>query len=221
VELPAMPRMADFARVLAALDDVTGWRTLAAYEATAADIAETVVESDLFAEAVRELVATEGSEARWEGTASELRERITPAKPPKWWPRNARAASGRLHRCAPSLRRVGVEVTFRRSGGSGARLIIIECADMKCELASHRHDRHAIPGDLPEHADANDIDPGACDANDGVTHDLTLNLLAGEVIDSAEPSSPLETGPCTHCGQPCHRYGDRGNPLCDDCQEGQ
>src|SRR5207249_3670089 len=112
VELENMPRMADFARLLAALDQATGWGTLATYETTAGDIAETVVESDLFAEAVRELVTVPGSDARWEGTASKLREHITPAKPPKWWPRTPRAASGRLRRSAPSLRRIGVEVTF-------------------------------------------------------------------------------------------------------------
>lgn len=65
VDLAAMPRMADFGRLLAALDQVTGWETLATYNASAADIAETVVESDLFAEAVRELVTAENSPATW------------------------------------------------------------------------------------------------------------------------------------------------------------
>jgi 5S rRNA maturation endonuclease (ribonuclease M5) len=27
-----------------------------------------------------------------------------------------------------------------------------------------------------------------------------------------------ETGPCRRCGQPCHRYGDGGSPLCEPCR---
>lgn len=29
-----------------------------------------------------------------------------------------------------------------------------------------------------------------------------------------------ETGPCAQCRGACHRYGDGGNPLCDDCRTG-
>jgi len=200
VELASMPRMADFARLLAALDQVAGWDALATYEATAADIAETVVESDLFAEAVRELVTAASSDAIWEGTASALREQITPAKPPKWWPRNARAASGRLHRCAPSLRRVGVEVTFTRQSGSGARIITIECADSKCDLASHRHDRHTQDGDQQELRDASDSARDGHDANDGMTQDCTPNL-------------DHPAGLCDRCGEQHQRYGPGGRPC--------
>jgi hypothetical protein len=176
VELENMPRMADFARLLAALDQAAGWDTLATYETTAADIAETVVESDLFAEAIRELVTTPGSDARWEGTASKLREHITPAKPPKWWPRTPRAASGRLRRSAPSLRRIGVEVTFTRQPGTGVRIITVECADTKCGLASHGHTVTPPSADQQERRDANDGDHDGRDANDGVTQSRTLNL---------------------------------------------
>jgi 5S rRNA maturation endonuclease (ribonuclease M5) len=164
VELEAMPRMADFGRVLAALDQVTGWDTLGSYRASADDIAEVVVESDLFAEAIRELVTGQDSGVgTWKGTAAELRQQITPAKPPKWWPRTPRAASGRLRRSAPSLRRVGVEVTFTRDGH--ARHVTIACADMKCERPSHRHYRHNQDGD--QSADQQEFPDPGCDGSDG------------------------------------------------------
>jgi hypothetical protein len=28
-----------------------------------------------------------------------------------------------------------------------------------------------------------------------------------------------EMGPCTGCGTPCVRYGDRGRTLCEQCRE--
>jgi hypothetical protein len=45
--------------------------------------------------------------------------------------------------------------------------------------------------------------------------------LTSEVAQVAEVAdTPGETGPCTWCGRPCARYGDNGNPLCDNCQGG-
>jgi hypothetical protein len=38
------------------------------------------------------------------------------------------------------------------------------------------------------------------------------------VADIAEVWTPTEGGPCTLCGTTCCRYGDRGSPLCPDCQ---
>jgi hypothetical protein len=48
VYVPTLPRMADFARVLAALDAVAGWDTLNAYLADAGTLAGTVIDADPF-----------------------------------------------------------------------------------------------------------------------------------------------------------------------------
>jgi hypothetical protein len=101
VRLPTLPRMADFARVLAALDDLTGWSTLASYTAGAAEVAEAVIASDPFAEAVRLFVMGDPARERpraWSGTTSELLRRITPDRPPRDWPRSPQAATGALKR---------------------------------------------------------------------------------------------------------------------------
>ena len=48
-------------------------------------------------------------------------------------------------------------------------------------------------------------------------------LLTSEVAEVAEVAdtpggSDRETGLCTRCGLACHRYGEGGHPLCEDCR---
>jgi hypothetical protein len=102
VRLDQMPRMADFACILAALDHLHGWSTLADYTTAANDTALAVLEYDPVAVAVRDLVGRGGA---WRGTTSELLDRLTPDDhPPKTWPRSPRALAGVLKRLAPALR---------------------------------------------------------------------------------------------------------------------
>lgn len=106
VHLDRPPRMADYARILAAVDAVLGTDGLATYLHLRTELAEDAVESDPVLAALASSVRTE-----WFGTAADLLDHITPApdedKPGREWPRNARALTGLLHRRAPSLRRVG------------------------------------------------------------------------------------------------------------------
>ncbi|MGH3326331.1 MAG: ATP-binding protein [Streptomycetales bacterium] len=123
-ELPAVqvadpPRMADFAHVLAALDKVTGWDTLATYRARIAAMSMALIEHNVLAQALHRLAthpSTGGLEpGPWEGTAAELiaalqrvakHTGLTAADLP-----NEPRAIGRLIReIAPNLRKVGVDV---------------------------------------------------------------------------------------------------------------
>lgn len=124
VQLEQLPRMADYARVLAALDQVTGWTTLPAYLAGAADVNEAVLDADPLATAVRAhlLIHTAG----WTGTAAQLLELITPEAPGRDWPKTARALSGQLRRLAPALRSAGIGVDFaKETAGARQRLIVL------------------------------------------------------------------------------------------------
>ena len=111
VELDKLPRMADFAVVLAAIDQVLGTRGLEAYLAQATRLAEVVVESDPVAEAVVDLLA---KGAPIEATAGELLKVLTPDRTPKGWPSNPRGMGERIKRAAPALRQMGIEVEHRR-----------------------------------------------------------------------------------------------------------
>jgi hypothetical protein len=110
IELHTMPRMADFARVLAALDmacpELTDGRALAVFDGQRKRIAGEVVESDAVALALVKMMDCRDS---WKGTAGELLAALTPTPIPKNWPSNGRAMSGRLRRLRPALLAVGIK----------------------------------------------------------------------------------------------------------------
>ncbi|MDX5572884.1 ATP-binding protein [Streptomyces sp. ID01-9D] len=116
VVLTERPRMADFARVLAAVDKVQGWNTLGSYKASARDAVTDVLDGEPFAQAVVALVDRAGADGLVL-TASELLERVpTPDKLPKKWPKDSTRAGGQLKRLAPALRTVGIEVDDSKRG---------------------------------------------------------------------------------------------------------
>src|SRR5690606_16990850 len=95
-----LPRMADFGRVLAALDDVTGWESLARYLDLSGQVMVAAVDDDPVASAVRDLVQRVRT---WTGTAAELLEATTPDPAPRSWPSSPRGLSGRLRRAEEPL----------------------------------------------------------------------------------------------------------------------
>lgn len=106
-KLASRPRMADFARVLAAVDALFGTHGLARYVAKQSAMAVESLDGDKFMEAV----GTMHRGRRFEGTAGQLLESTTPSivgwKPPRGWPANARAVTQRLRRQAPEMRKAG------------------------------------------------------------------------------------------------------------------
>jgi hypothetical protein len=112
--------MADFARLLGALDRTQGWNTLADYTEAAADANRDVLDSDPVARAIRTLA----QQRPWQGTHDELLKVITPERPDRDWPRSARGLAGRLKRLAPALRdQAGVVI--EHGGRSHTRLITL------------------------------------------------------------------------------------------------
>jgi hypothetical protein len=113
VNLEQMPRMADFARILAAVDQVQDWATLRDYLNASKNVAADVIDGDPFARAVIGM-----ADHGWKGTATQLMAAIVPPDPkPKEWPKDATRAAGKLKRIATELRKIGVEVTEGRSTG--------------------------------------------------------------------------------------------------------
>ncbi|RPF32867.1 ATP-binding protein [Streptomyces sp. TLI_185] len=136
VRLESMPRMADFARVLAAVDQTQGWNTLDDYLATSANVATDAMEGDLFAMAIAHLVEQAGT---WQGTAGQLLEALpTPLVRPPNWPKDATRASGRVKRLAPLLRSIGIMVddTQRSRDRHRHRLLTLTRAPDEDESAS-------------------------------------------------------------------------------------
>ncbi len=133
IELPGLPRLADFAKVLAAVDKVTGMNACELFVGQAVRVAEDVVESDAVAIQVRDYVLGRGN---WSGTAKQLLDCLTPEdKAPKGWPASPRGLSGRLRRLIPALAAVGVTVT-PPAGQTGVRRERIWRLEVECEQSS-------------------------------------------------------------------------------------
>ncbi len=113
VHMQRMPRMADYARVLAAVDDVLGTDGLDRYLGAQGRLAHDTLSGDSFITSVMEAVTK-----TFDGTAADLLELATPTdekwRKPKGWPANARVATQHLRKQAPVLRKAGWHVSDDR-----------------------------------------------------------------------------------------------------------
>jgi hypothetical protein len=127
--LEKLPRMADLALWVTACEIAlwppgTFW---SAYCGNRDEAVEGVIDADPVAAAVRALMTTR---TEWTGTASDLLgalaevagQRVAMSKT---WPDNPRALAGRLRRAATFLRKIGIEISFRREGWARTRTILL------------------------------------------------------------------------------------------------
>lgn len=124
VRLERRPRMADYGRILAAVDAIRGTAGLAGYLGQRADLAREAAEGDLVGSAV---IAYMVDRFEWTGSSAELLAALTPERPPRGWPATARALSGTLRRLVAPLRAASIAVAFTREAGSrgGRRLVTL------------------------------------------------------------------------------------------------
>jgi hypothetical protein len=119
VHLKRRPRMADFARVVAATDQILETSALDTYLGLRRRAAEEQIEGDLVAAAAQRFALDRGD---WQGTAGELLAELTPERPSKGWPATPRGLTARLTRAAPALRTVGIDIEYLgRQGHGGTR----------------------------------------------------------------------------------------------------
>ncbi|WP_433250390.1 ATP-binding protein [Streptosporangium sp. CA-135522] len=186
IHLDRMPRMADFACVLAAVDAVQGWSTLETYIASANNVAADALEGDPFGSAVVAFIQQHG---QWSGTAGQLLEQVPPPDGyhPKW-PKDATRASGQLKRLAPILRSVGVmfDDTARSADHYRHRLISLKApSDIGCKTASTASVASTTPSDLRNLVDA--------EGNASV-HTASTQRPQGRLVDAVDADVDT-TGP--------------------------
>jgi energy-coupling factor transporter ATP-binding protein EcfA2 len=106
VDLAKKPRMADYARILAAVDAELDTDALTRYASQAATLAADGLSGDPLAARIQAIVTSP-----YEGTSAGLLELVKPHdpdwKPPKEWPKDARAVTSRMRRLAPAFRKTG------------------------------------------------------------------------------------------------------------------
>ncbi|MFD9771655.1 hypothetical protein ACFWXE_15245 [[Kitasatospora] papulosa] len=109
-QLDQKPRMADWAELLWALDEVTGWDTLSTYTGSQDAVTDDVIDADPVATALTRWSATAGS-TEWRATTGQIDEVLRPPGPsPEAWPKTTALLSARLTSLAPALRQRGIDI---------------------------------------------------------------------------------------------------------------
>ena len=101
VELASKPRMADFAKILSAVDQVLNTEGFDHYRTKQAALAADSLTGDPFTSEVMQMSRS------FEGTSAKLLERLVPDKLPRGWPHSARAATALLRRAATAMVKLG------------------------------------------------------------------------------------------------------------------
>ena len=128
-KLEKLPRMADFARWVTACETAL-WPAgtfSAAYLVNRNAVVDNVIDADPVSSALRSLMERR---TEWTGTATELLEVLSDevgerVSKTKAWPTSSQALSGRVRRAAPLLRKVGIEIGFKKEGHARTRQIEI------------------------------------------------------------------------------------------------
>jgi hypothetical protein len=123
VNMPELPRMADFAIWATAAESALGLTRgefMRAYAANRAAGNETALEASPIGKVLVEFVATVGE---WSGTSTDLLKELDHRVDDRTrkldsWPKAARSLGAAVKRLAPNLREAGVGVEFGRSGRS-------------------------------------------------------------------------------------------------------
>jgi hypothetical protein len=97
--------MAEFALILAAMDQILGTDGLTRFAERARTMAEDTLSSDPF------IAAMDEAQTDFHGKAADLLIKITPDeqgwRPPRNWPKEPRAVTSLLRRNAPAMRKLG------------------------------------------------------------------------------------------------------------------
>ncbi|MCJ7538874.1 MAG: hypothetical protein MUO88_04330 [Desulfobacterales bacterium] len=121
VELPPLPRMADFVRWVVAAEPALPWEKgvfVKAYHENCAYLVDMALEADPVGSAVLEFVE---SRKEWSGTATDLLKSLNKIASPelqrlKAWPKRSNVLSNSLMRVQTFLRKKGIEIERNHSG---------------------------------------------------------------------------------------------------------
>ncbi|GAA1877879.1 hypothetical protein GCM10009836_69070 [Pseudonocardia ailaonensis] len=152
VKLASKPRMADFAKIVAAVDQVLGTSGLDTYLNLRTELAQDAAASDPTLVALVEAI-----KEPFTGTAAELLAAIRPDaekwKAPEGWPKSARGLSGQMRRNAPTLRSLGWEVTELDRSSSRAKQLRWQIVPPPAESEDERRGANGAAFAATPHSD--------------------------------------------------------------------
>jgi hypothetical protein len=170
VELPNLPRMADFAIWVTAAEPALPWPPgsfMAAYTGNRQDAVELSLEADVVAVAVRAHMV---DKEEWSGSPSELYEALKDhvaedTQKSKAWPKAAHVLTSRLKRAATFLRAVGLKIDFGKSGNRKTT-ITRQSGKSSAQSAQSAQPRES-QGISPDASKDSSVQPGASSAQKG------------------------------------------------------
>ncbi len=130
-ELTERPRLADFAELLHALDRVTGWHSLDAFNRAQDTLNDAVLDGHPVAAALRAWTASPAFPAGgWRGTMTELHDLLGDrgGKFTKGWPQTPAILSARIRQVAPALRSRDIHVSRATGSNKNGKLWAITYA---------------------------------------------------------------------------------------------
>jgi hypothetical protein len=220
VRLGSKPRMADFAQLVAALDQLLGTHGLDRYLEQSKMMAEDSLSDDPF------LGAMSAAKLEFTGTAAELLDALTPAdkRPPIDWPKNARALTGLLKRNAPALRKAGWTVEDAIDLHTGVTNWALTHPEMIRNQSMHsQHSEHdagkagkAGYQYVPPQADQTESE-----AVVRTRRDVSLASLSEEAVaESAQTNGHPHYSICISCGRDMRIIytGQTTHPACEEAR---
>lgn len=229
VHLERAPRMADFAHVLAAVDQIQGSDGLGRYRDQSSELASDAVASVPVLAALAEAIPEP-----WQGSTADLLSRLEATlgdtRPPKGWPAGARALTSELKRRAPSLRRLGwtvEQLEGRTKGGKPWKLEPPRGGGDEEVTKSVTNDTEAVsspachpfrhPEDQPQHWASVDF----AEIGDEVTTNTpNLSVFNLEEVEGSRGTTREEPYPSSLRHPECPIHGDDHAPdRCQRCED--
>jgi hypothetical protein len=234
LKLPhGLPRMADFAKVLACIDQLLGTDGLARYLERATRLAADSIASDSFvSELQRQRYAAE------QASAAQILEQVTRAaavtadwRAPRDWPKKARQITGLLTRHAPALRALGwsIEHDNGRNHANVTRWTVVPPEETPESASPDSPDSHSqVNGPkqprVSRESDARNASYASQDARDarqtdsGDSRGKPATTCTDEVASHASHFSgfPLASSACSGCGSTLRPSNTTG--LCAECR---
>lgn len=218
VRLDRYPRMADFARVLAAVDQVQGSTGLNRYLGRARTLAADALTADPFVVAMHAKIGDQ----RFDGTSAELLARVPvddERRPPKGWPANARQLTSLLRRQGPVMRRAGWQITELPPGHDNA---------LRWDIRRPEKDRKQDSQDSQRSRDITQQTPAASDASlasvqygqtqdDRTTEGAHDKPAAVRALDLLGREIPAAQRSCPACGARTAPSRNGHQTLCRPC----
>jgi hypothetical protein len=187
VNLPVLPRMADFALWITAAEEALPWKGgdfMKSYMENINEIVELTLDADPVAAAVIELM---NETETWESSASELLESLEMLMPEniqksKKWPKRANVLSGKLKRAASFLRTVGIEVLTGIKESKGKRKIVIRKITKNSAFCATQRQKKDITINIKD--------------KNGVAHNVTFespsDFVAPPEVGSVPPDNTIK-----------------------------